>query len=531
MSEFTDNLKKPSRATIIALFIVVVSLLLRLKLALLPLMDSVGMFLADDAFYYLQIADNIVTGHGVTFDGQIVTNGFHPLFMLVCIIAQALFTRMASIYVILIFLAIVGAFNTWMLYRLGREASGEICGIAAAWFWVIHPFPRMIELMGVEAPMAVAFLLLATYRWMKIRDGEDTRRSWLLLGLLVGLAFLSRTDTIFFAFPLALHVLIFYRRNLREAAPRFLAAGGVSLAVVAPWLLWNLATFGRITQDSGRTLIYTAHAAANQLGAGFFSELAFNARDTLRDGLLKFVSFFNPLWSLIFVIAVLVVGIILAVESRKSGKPGLWSRASVFLVAGALSWLFYNFVFLHRKNWYFLLPLAVCALLIGRVVEMVATRFGNSRNGVAAFLLLLLMLPWSIGSTQLQSGGFHPWQRNYLILATAIRDGQVEEIDKDAVIGSFNAGIYGYFSGHRVINLDGVVNPNIYDVYKSRALIQYIREAGIDFLLDHKVMFSYYAAPFASESPVDTFVLVRSFPGGKSAGEILLLTWKKPKAL
>ena len=36
---------------------------------------------SDDAFYYFRIAHNIATGRGVTFDGEILTNGFHPLWM------------------------------------------------------------------------------------------------------------------------------------------------------------------------------------------------------------------------------------------------------------------------------------------------------------------------------------------------------------------------------------------------------------------------------------------------------------------
>ena len=36
---------------------------------------------ADDAFYYLTIARNIVSGKGISFDGISATNGFHPLYL------------------------------------------------------------------------------------------------------------------------------------------------------------------------------------------------------------------------------------------------------------------------------------------------------------------------------------------------------------------------------------------------------------------------------------------------------------------
>ncbi len=37
---------------------------------------------ADDAYYYLTIARNIFQGLGPTFDGRHLTNGFHPLYLL-----------------------------------------------------------------------------------------------------------------------------------------------------------------------------------------------------------------------------------------------------------------------------------------------------------------------------------------------------------------------------------------------------------------------------------------------------------------
>src|SRR4030042_943851 len=42
-------------------------------------------FTRDDAYYYFKVAQNISEGHGSTFDGINPTNGYHPLWMLVCI--------------------------------------------------------------------------------------------------------------------------------------------------------------------------------------------------------------------------------------------------------------------------------------------------------------------------------------------------------------------------------------------------------------------------------------------------------------
>jgi hypothetical protein len=39
----------------------------------------------DDAFYYFGIARNVAHGHGSTFDGINLTNGYHPLWMLLAV--------------------------------------------------------------------------------------------------------------------------------------------------------------------------------------------------------------------------------------------------------------------------------------------------------------------------------------------------------------------------------------------------------------------------------------------------------------
>ena len=52
--------------------------------------DTLVTIVPDDAFYYFQIARNILDGKGSTFDGIYPTNGYHPLWMLVLLPIAAL---------------------------------------------------------------------------------------------------------------------------------------------------------------------------------------------------------------------------------------------------------------------------------------------------------------------------------------------------------------------------------------------------------------------------------------------------------
>jgi hypothetical protein len=60
--------------------------------------------------------------------------------------------------------------------------------------------------------------------------------------------------------------------------------------------------------------------------------------------------------------------------------------------------------------------------------------------------------------------------------------------DPQARYGSWNAGIIGFFSEIRVINIDGVVNDEIYDYMKNNELFDYLVKNDIRYLVDYDEM-------------------------------------------
>ena len=79
--------------------------------------------------------------------------------------------------------------------------------------------------------------------------------------------------------------------------------------------------------------------------------------------------------------------------------------------------------------------------------------------------------------------GFYAWQRD---IYTAI-----EPVDRalpaGARVGCFNAGISGYFSRRRIINLDGLVNDAVVPYWQARRFEQYLSDARIAFICDDKL--------------------------------------------
>ena len=56
-----------------------------LYVSLTPANSMMNWYSIDDAFYYYKVAQNVTSGLGFTFDGINLTNGFHPLWMMVCL--------------------------------------------------------------------------------------------------------------------------------------------------------------------------------------------------------------------------------------------------------------------------------------------------------------------------------------------------------------------------------------------------------------------------------------------------------------
>ena len=183
-------------------------------------------FIRDDAFYYFKVAQNITEGHGSTLDGINLTNGYHPLWMLVCIpiFALARFDLILPLRVMIVVSGAISAATGVLLFRLvGRTLSAPAAVLAAS-YWVfdraIHYNVTMFGLeTGLTALAMSAFLLaMANLNTPSLRGAngvsdEAISTSWgrllrsarndgskiLPLGLLAVAMTFSRLDTVFLA--------------------------------------------------------------------------------------------------------------------------------------------------------------------------------------------------------------------------------------------------------------------------------------------------------------------------------------------
>ncbi len=230
-----------------------VGLLLRVLYAftLSPPLPATG----DDAFYYYT-SNLIAQGNGYSapetllFTGHLVPTALHPPLWPAVLALFSLFTAPGSgvgmfggfaldLHVVVgcacggVVVALVGL--------LGRRIGGWRVGLVAAALAAVYP--RFIVLDGFLSGETlfgalIGLLLLAAFDFCK----RPTRLRALLLGVLVGLAALTREEGLLFV-PVLL-IPLAWRTGTDRRYLTILAVLGTVL-VVAPWTARNYAVFGR----------------------------------------------------------------------------------------------------------------------------------------------------------------------------------------------------------------------------------------------------------------------------------------------
>lgn len=136
----------------------------------------------------------------------------------------------------------------WGTYWLGSEIKDHLLGLIAAVAWALYlPVVRVeIHLNGdLAAGVFVTYGMLMFVRAIKY----GLLRDWLLSGLVLGLAILSRSSVIVFAASLLagyiFHVWIIEKRLTVGIVKNVVLAGLVMGLTVLPWVIRNQVVFGK----------------------------------------------------------------------------------------------------------------------------------------------------------------------------------------------------------------------------------------------------------------------------------------------
>lgn len=185
------------------ILLVIAALFVHLYVALSPPASLLNWYSNDDAYYYFKVAQNVGAGLGSTFDGINLTNGYHPLWLLICVpvFFLAAIDLLLPLRILVILSALISSLTGIFIYRLAASRLSASAGMFAAVFWVFYSgISNIVTTGGMESGISSFFLAWLLYR-MGCIDHSNARK-WFnarlfVTGLIAALAIMSRLDNIF----------------------------------------------------------------------------------------------------------------------------------------------------------------------------------------------------------------------------------------------------------------------------------------------------------------------------------------------
>lgn len=439
--------------------------------------------MSEDGFYVLTIARNIARGAGVTIDGVTPTNGFQPLYAFAIVPAfwaagddALLPLRMISV---LHWVTFVG--TAWLLAAIAaRLAPAEERRLTATATVLAYLASRQVlqsHFNGLETGLLLFLIALVWHGYQ--RHGVDSNRRAVAFGALLGLVMLARIDQ---AMLLVAVCAVLLARGIGWR--RVALASATALAVVSPWLIYGLLSFGSLVpssgaaqQDwtpSGQRLLYgvmaLAQAAAPLVSGGALEGWALHAGRAALVGLAvvlvwRHAARLRARWT--------------APSARRSADMAIAVAASAVLLAGwytASSWAAHFYV-----------RYVAGLMLVGSVaLGLAAGRLGRAYPRAAVVAASVLILHVTVYVAALHAGVYlgrllpsrADWSKPIFIEQLDLVRAHVPSAD---VVGAGQSGTLGYFRP-RVVNLDGKVNAEAL-AYQER-MVEYLERREIRWVCD-----------------------------------------------
>jgi len=448
-------------------------------------------FIPDDAYYYMALARHYAESGVWSFDsGNSTTTGFHPLHAYCLALIKTVFKPGDldfARYGVAMGALLTGAtaVTAWIIgWRLNSSVYMALLALFLS--------SRNVALQSVavmEWPLVVLFAALyAVYFHRNLADGR--MRHALCLAAIAFAGSLSRSD--FGLFPAAIlfaAVVVFWRTRQQKSAVL------VSLAGFCGAVAGVLVVFAHNHAISGQWLQSSALMKAH------WAQMS-DKPNTMLFELLP-VTLGLELFALRVAIPVFaMVCAALIFFTRRTRSKSFTSTDSTLdasahhdltLAIAALVCLAGYFVVYNKngglQNWYtanLMVPTFLLLVALSRLFEklqigaVIGQRLKSTQIlGSTVFVILVMCI------NMLSVHVYPPWPTQVHFL----RAGQYLRNHPPAGrVAAWNAGIVGYYQGGTVINIDGLVNDNIYSYAVAAKLPQYISDQKIAFIVDYQKM-------------------------------------------
>ncbi|HKN47039.1 MAG TPA: hypothetical protein VJ144_03620, partial [Candidatus Polarisedimenticolia bacterium] len=398
-------------------------------------------FEPDDLYIYLQFVRNLLGRGELSFNAGEPTYGFtSPLWLFLLSAAAAIFKD--PFFAAKICSLVAAVLSPPLLYALALRLTGErplafLAGLAWAWnAWLIR-----WSLSGLEGALSTAIPLAAVIVYGRERAGG--RIPW-GAAVLSGMAPLVRPEMIGWWILFVLHAALTFDGKAARRLERAAAAAGPGLILAGGFVAFTLFRFGRAVPN-------TAEAKGSLLP--MFSTLI---PSTAR--ILEVIASTSAVELSVFVVAAAIfvagggLGRLVAWRDPQAiGLMAAWSMGLVALYAA-------RGVTVYTRYLLMILPFVVlggfCAL---------APLWRRDRNGRAAVVALTAVI--LAQNLVLDRRIILPATRNYQQsereVNVFIGDWLRAHSDPSAVVAALDIGAIGYVSGRRILDMNGLVTPDL----------------------------------------------------------------------
>ena len=420
----------------------------------------------DDAFITFRYARNLLAGNGFTYNpGVHILGTTTPLYTLTMAFLGLFFGGLEAPFPTIAYVlnALLDGVTAILLLYIGRRLGYGRAGLGAALVWGILPFSVTFAIGGLETSLYV-LLLIGTFAALL-----DAR--YVLVGLLSGLALLTRPDALILILPLGFDRLFFDRKRRRTPVK-----ASELLAFFVPVVLW----YGFATLYFGSPLPHsiTAKTQAYQLPPNGALIRMTQHYATPFMGHLTFGTMWIGIGLVLYPFLYIIGGLKVFREARYTW-PVLLFPWFYFLAFTIPNPLIFRWYLTPPTPFYIFMLLCGLELLLTQIFKKDTQKPSRKRSFTAwqvATILLVILIPFIL---PLREWRLHPdhgtdnpapdmaWVRLELLYqqAAEIVSTHVEKSDESITLAAGDVGVLGYYTPARILDTIGLNSEEPLDYY------------------------------------------------------------------
>ena len=459
--------------------------------------DQLAQFIYDDGYYYLVIAKNFTHYHVWTFDsGTTLTSGFQLLFAYCLAALYALFNpdSFQFIHIALYFTVLITLLSFIWLYLSNYQHKWALIAATTLIASSLNFSYNAITL--VEWPLVIFFAGAYYYTLYQYNLNNHIWQSALSLFIVGCLGSLARID--FGAMPLALCFAAFIMQWITKNNRYFLLTLSGLTGATAGVIFVSLHNYyitGHWLQNSALMKLQWGYITGLSPFPFYAQMMSLLLGNFYREGLLSLSQGMILLFPILLFLCLIFFAyraIILFtqnnVNSSSQQKISVALQKNSLLILGSIFTIifyciFYAFDTGALQPWYSGNVIVPIIILLTGIISAFHSRLSST------FISMILIIVIAAHFYQLYSLKITPWVSQGLLYKAG---NYLQQQPLPGKIGSWNAGIVAYYEGQHIINLDGLMNDEIYPYIKTNQLECYFVKKQINYIVDFPAMFQNY---------------------------------------